>query len=121
MIVAHVKTWIAVALVAAGPIGLSAFDYRTIQGEITAPACSAAEVAEVPGESAAARLMRCARQGVPLALATADALYAITGDYTANRNAKLLDFVAKPVEAKGQVTEREGLLSINVAAMMVRK
>ncbi len=115
------KSWIAAALIAAGPAVVSAVDYRTIQGEITAPACSPADVPDVPGESPAAHTMRCARAGAALVIATEDGTYAITGDYTANRNAKLLDFVAQPIEAKGQVTERDGDLSINVAAMMVRK
>lgn len=114
-------SWIAAALIAAGPAVVSAVDYRTIQGEITAPACSAADVPDVPGESPAARIMRCARAGATLVIAAEDGTYAITGDYTANRNAKLLDFVAKPVEAKGQVTEHDGQRSINVAAMMVRQ
>jgi len=121
LIVQHVKSWVAAALIVAGAIAVGAADYRTIQGEITAPACSAADVPAVAGESPAARLMRCARQGVVLAIETPDGLFIITGDYTANRNAKLLDFVAKPVEAKGQVTERDGHLTINVAAMAVTK
>ena len=65
--------------------------------------------------------MRCAKSGEPMALQTIDGLYLVEGDYTANRNAKLLDFVAKKVEAKGSVTERDGKKTINIAAMMVVK
>ena len=48
---------------------------------------------------------------------TADALYTITGDYTANKNAKLLDFVARKVIATGEVTEKDGVKSINVKSI----
>lgn len=115
-----VKTCTAACLIAAAAV-VGAVDYRTVQGEITAPTCTAAAEAEAAGESPAARTMRCARQGLPMAIRTADGLFHIAGDYTANNNAKLLDFVAKPVEAKGQVTERDGRMTINVAAMVVRK
>ena len=120
LLVLHVRSSTA-AWIFAAAAGVSVADYRIVQGEITAPSCTAAEVAEVAGESPAARTMRCARQGLPMAIQTADGLFHIEGDYTANNNAKLLDFVAKPVEAKGQVTDRGGRMTINVAAMMVRK
>lgn len=48
---------------------------------------------------------------------TADAIYSITGDYTANKNAKLLDFVAKKVIVTGEVTEKDGVKSINVKSI----
>ncbi len=98
---------------------LSATDFQTLRGDLVSPACEAAP--SPAGESRGARLMRCARSGEPMALRTADGLYAIEGDYTANKNAKLLDFVAKPVEAKGRVREEDGQKAINVAAMMVVK
>lgn len=118
--VKHVKSWTFGWILGAAAV-VSAADYRIVQGEITAPTCTAAAVAEVVGESPAARTMRCARQGLPMAIQTADGLFHVEGDYTANNNAKLLDFVAKPVEAKGHVVERDGRVTINVAAMIVRK
>ena len=33
----------------------------------------------------------------------------MTGDYAANKNAKLLDFVAKNVVVTGEVTEKDGV------------
>ena len=42
-----------------------------------------------------------------MGIMTADAIYTITGDYAANSNAKLLDFVAKHVEVTGD-RDREG-------------
>ncbi len=114
----HVKSWTVIGLLAAVVTVAHAADYRTVQGELTAPSCA---VTDQPGESPAARLMRCAREGAAMAIQTADGLLFVEGDYAANNNAKLLDFVAKPVEAKGQVSERDGRMTIHVAAMMVRK
>ncbi len=119
-LVKQVKSWTVGWIVGAAAV-VGAADYRLVPGEITAPTCTAAEVAEVVGESPAARTMRCARQGLAMAIQTADGLFHVEGDYTADNNAKLLDFVAKPIEAKGHVTERDGRMSINVAAMIVRK
>jgi hypothetical protein len=51
----------------------------------------------------------CVKKGQPAALVTADGqVYTIVGDYAANKNAKLVDLVAKTVEAKGEVTEKDG-------------
>jgi hypothetical protein len=65
--------------------------------------------------------MTCARNGDPMAVLTDDAVYLIEGSYAAEKNAKLLDFVAKKVEAKGTITERDGRKYLNIAAMMVQK
>jgi hypothetical protein len=48
---------------------------------------------------------------------TSDGVYTITGDYTNDKNAKLLDFVAKNVEATGEVTEKDGVKTINVTSL----
>lgn len=56
-----------------------------------------------------------------MAIQTSDGLFFVEGEYAANNNAKLLDFVAKTVEAKGTVTHRDGKTMINVAAMMVAR
>ena len=51
--------------------------------------------------------MACAKKGLAQGIMTADAIYTITGDYAANSNAKLLDFVAKNVEGDRR-GDREG-------------
>jgi hypothetical protein len=49
---------------------------------------------------------------------TADGqVYAIVGDYAANSNAKLLPMLSVPVEATGEVTEKDGAKQLNVSAM----
>lgn len=108
---------LAVALVA--PLG--AAGVTTVRGEIIDLACSLRKGAAGQGEDHAACAMGCAKNGDPMALLTADAVYVIEGSYAADTNAKLLDFVAKKVEAKGTITERDGRMYLNVAAMMVQK
>ncbi|MEZ5419719.1 MAG: hypothetical protein R2708_20570 [Vicinamibacterales bacterium] len=68
-----------------------------------------------------ATAMARARDGQPMAIVGADAVWIVEGSYTDNGNAKLLDFVGKYVEAKGTLSERDGRRYINVAAMMVDK
>ena len=51
--------------------------------------------------------MVCAKKGQPVGILTADAIYTVTGDYAANNNAKLLDFVAKNVIVTRR-SDREG-------------
>jgi hypothetical protein len=109
-------SWLVVALAAPGRA-----DLRTVTGEVVEVACSLTKGKADRGEAHAACAMTCARAGNQLAILTADAVYLVDGDYAANRNAKLLDFVARQVEAKGTITEQDGTLRINVASMAVVK
>ena len=43
-----------------------------------------------------------------MGIITADGVYTIAGDYAADNNAKLIEFVSKKVEATGDVTEKDG-------------
>lgn len=64
----------------------------------------------------------CAKKGVPLAIVTdAGDVYTITGSYTEDKNAKLIDFVSKTVEATGEVTEKDGKKIIAVATLAEAK
>ena len=71
----------------------------------------------VKGEAHAGCAMSCAKGGQPVGILTADAVYTVTGDYAANKNAKLLDFVAKNVIVTGEVTEKDGQKMINVKSI----
>lgn len=111
-----------VFVVAAALAGsMRASEVTTVRGEVVDLACSVSRGASGTGESHAVCAMTCARNGNPMAVLTADAVYVIEGSYTADKNAKLLDFVARKVEAKGTITERDGTIYINVAAMTVQK
>ena len=69
------------------------------------------------GETDAACAVRCATRGNQMALLSGDQVYAITGDYSKEKNAKLIEFAGKNVEAKGTVTEKDGKKMIEVTSM----
>jgi hypothetical protein len=48
-------------------------------------------------------------------------VYEIQGDYAANKNEKLLPFVAAQVEATGQVSEKDGKKVITVTSIKAAK
>lgn len=89
----------------------------TVKGEVVDIACSTMKKEAGKGEAHASCAMVCAKKGQPVGILTADAVYTVTGDYAANSNAKLLDFVAKNVIATGEVTEKDGVKSINVKSI----
>lgn len=68
----------------------------------------------------APRAMERAKTGVAMAILADDGVYLVEGDFPANRNAKLLDFVAKKIIAKGTLSERDGKRYLRVAAMTVQ-
>ena len=86
----------------------------TIKGEVVDVACSVSKKDAGKGAGHASCAMSCAKSGQPVGILTADAIYTISGDYAANKNAKLLDFVAKNVIVTGEVTEKDGQKMINV-------
>ena len=112
---------LAPLLITALAVPLAAAEVTIVRGEITDLACSLSKGAAGKGDAHAVCAMDCARNGGVMALLTDDAVYVIEGSYAADKNAKLLDFVAKKVEAKGTITERDGTRYINIAAMMVQK
>jgi type 1 fimbria pilin len=89
----------------------------TVKGEVVDIACSTKKGEGGKGEAHANCALVCAKNGMPVGILTADAVYTVTGDYAANNNAKLLDFVAKGVIATGEVTEKDGVKSINIKSI----
>jgi len=89
----------------------------TIKGDIVDVACATGTKHAGKGDDHIACAVAGAKRGDAIGVKTADALYTITGDYTANKNAKLLDFVARKVIATGEVTEKDGVKSINVKSI----
>lgn len=90
---------------------------RTIKGEVVDVACSVAKKEAGRGAAHANCAMVCAKKGQPVGILTGDAIYTVTGDYAANSNAKLLDFVAKNVTVTGEVSEQDGQKLINVKSI----
>ena len=105
----------AVAMVAALGASLRA-ESKTVKGEVIDVKCQTKK-AENVGASHADCALSCAKRGGTMGIMTADGVYTITGDYTADNNKKLLDFVAKSVEATGEVGEKDGVKTINVASL----
>ena len=104
------------AFVAALAIPAFAADV-TVKGEVVDIACATDKKDAGKGAAHAGCAMSCAKGGQPVGILTADAIYTVTGDYAANKNAKLLDFVAKNVVVVGEVTEKDGVKSINVKSI----
>jgi hypothetical protein len=89
----------------------------TVKGEVVELACATTKGPAGRGDAHAACAMDCARKGLPMGLLVDEEIYEIAGDFTARNNAKLLDFVARKVEAKGELVEHEGRKVLNVSAM----
>ena len=89
----------------------------TIKGEVVDVACSMDKKDAGKGAGHAGCALSCAKSGQPVGILTPDAVYTITGDYGANKNAKLLDFIAKNVIVTGEVTEKDGQKQINVKSI----
>ena len=111
-----------ISMVAGGVFALSlampAFaSDMTVKGEVVDVACSTSKKEAGKGAAHAGCAMVCAKKGQPVGILTADAIYTVTGDYAANSNAKLLDFVAKNVVVTGEVTEKDGQKTINVKSI----
>lgn len=81
----------------------------TIKGEVVDQPCFEGKNG-ARGEGHKACALSCAKRGNQLAVVENDtnAIYSITGDYAANKNEKLIPFVAEMVEVKGTVTEKDG-------------
>jgi hypothetical protein len=94
------------AFVAALAIPLVA--QTSITGEVVDVACAVKKAPGGKGADHAGCAMACAKKGLAQGIMTDKEIYTITGDYTANNNAKLLDFVAKRVVVTGDVTEKDG-------------
>ena len=94
----------------------------TVKGEVIDAICYTKNGPEKgAGDSHASCALSCAKRGNEMAILAADGVYTIAGDYTAEKNAKLIDFVAKQVEAKGTVTEKDGKKVIDVMSMTAAK
>lgn len=89
----------------------------TVKGEVVDVACATKKAPGGKGDDHANCAMVCAKKGLPAGIMTADTIYLVSGDYAANNNAKLLDFVAKQVVVTGDVTEKDGQKMIAVKSI----
>lgn len=108
-------TLAAVALVV-GTSSLFAAE-QTVKGEVIDVQCHVKRGDKGHGADHANCATSCAKKGAPLAILASDGVYEIAGDYAKDNNAKLIEYVAKTVEAKGEVTEKDGKKTIAVTSI----
>jgi hypothetical protein len=105
----------ALALSAAVAVPLTA-EEKTVTGEVIDVQCRMKK-AENTGADHENCAMSCAKRGAKMGILTEDGVYVIAGDYAAEKNKKLLPFVAKSVTATGEVSEQDGQTVITVTKM----
>jgi hypothetical protein len=104
------------AFVAAG-VPLAADHAMTLKGEVVDQACYTKDKGNV-GEKHKDCGLTCAKKGSKLAFVTSDGqVYSIVGAYTENKNAKIIDLFAMPVEATGEVTEKDGAKELKITTL----
>lgn len=103
----------ALAFVAAVAVPVFAAD-TTIKGELVDRACFISKKEAGKGADHKDCAATCAKKGQAVALATPDGkLYTVTGDLTAEMNAKLVPHMSHTVELTGEVTtDKDGKMSI---------
>jgi hypothetical protein len=104
---------VLMSAVTAMPLGAAA---TTLRGEVVDVQCSLKDTKNKGADHADCALS-CARRGGTMGLLTADGVYTITGDYTKENNKKLIEFVARQVEATGEVTEKDGKKLIELSTL----
>jgi hypothetical protein len=87
---------------------------ETITGRLVEAGCAAMGGAEPSAEHVAC-MVRCATNGDPIGIQTADGLYKITGDWASSNPNKLAEMMAKQVRVTGEMSEAGGekLLTIS--------
>ena len=109
---------LAVAAAAAVMASASLFaESKTVRGEVVDVACHTKKAPGGHGDSHKGCATACAKKGAAMGIMASDAVYEIAGDYAADNNAKLLEFVATEVEATGEVSEKDGKKIITVSSI----
>lgn len=90
----------------------------TVEGELVDHACFTGKGATAgAGAAHASCAQACAKKGQAVALVAADgAVYMLSGELTAENNAKLVPHMSHKVALTGDVTEKDGVKTIAVAA-----
>ena len=97
--------------------GLSA-ETKTVTGTLVDVMCNTKQGSEKATAAAHADCAAaCAKKGSPLAVAGDGKLYEVTGAWTENKNAKLIEFAGHKVEATGDVTEKDGKMVIAISSI----
>ncbi|MCI0487748.1 MAG: hypothetical protein L0229_14240 [Blastocatellia bacterium] len=111
---------VALIVISGSLAGASAFgsDEVTVKGEVIDQVCFENKNG-ARGEAHSSCAMACAKRGNQIAIIEdgSNTVYSISGDYSANKNEKLIPFVAEKVEAKGTVMEKDGKKWLNITSI----
>lgn len=90
----------------------------TVKGEVVDQPCYDSSN-EKRGASHKGCAVACAKRGNQLAVVEekTNSVYSITGDWAANKNEKLVEYVAEMVEVKGTVTEKDGKKWLTISSI----
>lgn len=95
-------------------LGVPAFaKTETIKGELVDQACYTKDHAKNVGESHKECAVTCAKKGQTVALVTEDGkVYSVAGELAAEKNAKMVAHMSHIVEITGDVSEKDGKMTI---------
>jgi hypothetical protein len=93
---------VGVVLLLAGSTSTIAQETMTLRGEVVEVSCFPKGVAQATGAAHIACAKECVQKGQGLGvLSQEDGLVKVTGDYAANKYAKLVPFIGRRVEVVG--------------------
>ncbi len=100
----------------ASTVGATVAAEETITGRLVEAGCAAMGGTEPSAEHVAC-MVRCAKNGDPIGILTADGLIKITGDWAATHADALSDLMAKQVRATGETSEAGGETLLDVSTI----
>ena len=103
----HITSLIVAAVLALGFPSSDLSAEETVTGRLVEAGCAAMGSSQPSAEHVAC-MVRCAKNGDPIGILTADGLYKITGDWATNHPEKLAELMAKQVRATGDASEAGG-------------
>ncbi len=106
-------------LVIGGTFASKADDSKqvTVTGEVIDQVCFANKDG-ARGEEHKGCALACAKRGNQMAIIDdSNEVYLISGDYAANKNEKLIPYVAEKVEVSGTLTEKEGKKWLSITSI----
>ena len=105
---------LALAALVMAPVSAQQEAEKTLKGEVIDVKCH-------QGKGHEACATSCVRRGEAAGLKVGDEVYMIVGDFAADKNAKLVEFVAKDVEATGKIGEKDGHKTIAITKIALAK
>ena len=89
---------------------------ETITGMLVEAGCAAMGGTNPSAEHVAC-MVRCAQNGDPIGILTEDGLYKITGDWASSNGDRLVELMAKQVQATGETSKAGGELLLEVSTI----